>query len=193
MSAETVDEKKTKPEKISVRLALILLGMWTLMEKAVCKFLLLYALKYLKKIICNIEIFTCNLFLKQPEKAFYMILCFRVFKITLSVKFKVEFEYFQEHKMASVRDDMDMNPVMMDNPVFATGSSVNLFCPLCHEMFNNPRLLPCLHTFCKRCLENLVVPRSSTLSCPACRTDVQLTVRFSDFLLPFIHFKTTQY
>lgn len=82
-----------------------------------------------------------------------------------------------EHKMASVRDDMDMNPVMMDNPVFATGSSVNLFCPLCHEMFNNPRLLPCLHTFCKRCLENLVVPRSSTLSCPACRTDVQLTER----------------
>lgn len=82
MSAETVDEKKTKPEKISVRLALILLGMRTLMEKTVCKFLLLYALKYLKKIICNIEIFTCNLFLKQPEKAFYMILCFRVFKIT---------------------------------------------------------------------------------------------------------------
>ena len=123
MSTETVDEKKTKPEKISVRLALILLGMRTLMEKTVCKFLLLYALKYLKKIICNIEIFTCNLFLKQPEKAFYMILCFRVFKITLSVKFKVEFEYFQEHKMASVRDDMDMNPVMMDNPVFATGSN----------------------------------------------------------------------
>ncbi|XP_067023334.1 tripartite motif-containing protein 2-like isoform X3 [Acropora muricata] len=83
-----------------------------------------------------------------------------------------------EHKMASVRDDShDMNPLMMDNPVFATGSSVNLFCPLCHEMFNNPRLLPCLHTFCKRCLENLVVPRSSSLSCPACRTDVVLTER----------------
>ncbi|KAJ7389850.1 hypothetical protein OS493_028819 [Desmophyllum pertusum] len=60
---------------------------------------------------------------------------------------------------------------------FSTGSSVNLFCPLCHEMFVNPRLLPCLHTFCKRCLENLVVPRSSALSCPACRTDVPLTER----------------
>ena len=82
--------------------------------------------------------------------------------------------------MASVRDDMDMNPMIMDNPVFSTGSSVNLFCPLCHEMFANPRLLPCLHTFCKRCLENLVVPRSSSLSCPACRTDVQLTVRFTE-------------
>ena len=81
--------------------------------------------------------------------------------------------------MASVRDDThDMHPMMMDNPVFATGSSVNLFCPLCHEMFINPRLLPCLHTFCKRCLENLVVPRSSTLTCPACRTDVILKVRF---------------
>lgn len=82
-----------------------------------------------------------------------------------------------EHKMASVRDESDMNPLMMDNPVFSTGSSVNLFCPLCHEMFSNPRLLPCLHTFCKRCLENLVVPRSSLLSCPACRTDVSLTGR----------------
>lgn len=81
--------------------------------------------------------------------------------------------------MATVRDDMDMNP-MMDNPVFSTGSSVNLFCPLCHEMFVNPRLLPCLHTFCKRCLENLVVPRSCALSCPACRTDVPLTVSAND-------------
>lgn len=77
--------------------------------------------------------------------------------------------------MASVRDDMDTNPMMTNNPLL--DSSVNLFCPLCHEMFNNPRLLPCLHTFCKRCLENLVVPRSSSLSCPACRTDVPLTVR----------------
>lgn len=91
--------------------------------------------------------------------------------------------------MASVRDDMDMNPMMMmDNPVFSTGSSVNLFCPLCHEMFVNPRLLPCLHTFCKRCLENLVVPRSSALSCPACRTDVPLTVCTSDQLcFNFMH------
>lgn len=87
--------------------------------------------------------------------------------------------------MASVRDDMDMNP-MMDNPVFSTGSSVNLFCPLCHEMFVNPRLLPCLHTFCKRCLENLVVPRSSALSCPACRTDVALTVRSCDYSFLFL-------
>lgn len=89
--------------------------------------------------------------------------------------------------MASVRDDMDMNP-MMDNPVFSTGSSVNLFCPLCHEMFVNPRLLPCLHTFCKRCLENLVVPRSSALSCPACRTDVPLTVSSSDQFYFFFYF-----
>lgn len=93
------------------------------------------------------------------------------------------FVCFQEHKMASVRDESDMNPLMMDNPVFSTGSSVNLFCPLCHEMFSNPRLLPCLHTFCKRCLENLVVPRSSLLSCPACRTDVSLTVRLRRIVL----------
>ncbi|XP_032222742.2 tripartite motif-containing protein 2 isoform X4 [Nematostella vectensis] len=82
----------------------------------------------------------------------------------------------KEHKMASVqRDDLDLGPTP-DSPMMP-GSNVNLFCPLCHEMFANPRLLPCLHTFCKRCLENLVPPRSHTLSCPSCRLDVALGER----------------
>ncbi|XP_068743648.1 E3 ubiquitin-protein ligase TRIM71-like isoform X2 [Montipora capricornis] len=98
--------------------------------------------------------------------------------MSVQVQSVAKSQNISEQKMASVRDDThDMHPMMMDNPVFATGSSVNLFCPLCHEMFINPRLLPCLHTFCKRCLENLVVPRSSTLTCPACRTDVILKER----------------
>lgn len=76
--------------------------------------------------------------------------------------------------MASARDDHLHSP-SEDNP-YISESSVNVFCPLCHEMFTHPRLLPCLHTFCKRCLESLIVPRSNFLTCPACRSEIPITV-----------------
>ncbi|XP_031557997.1 E3 ubiquitin-protein ligase TRIM71-like isoform X4 [Actinia tenebrosa] len=81
-----------------------------------------------------------------------------------------------EHKMSSQdRDHLDLGPTP-DSPMMP-GSNVNLFCPLCHEMYANPRLLPCLHTFCKRCLDNMVPPRSHSLTCPSCRTDIPLGER----------------
>ena len=51
-----------------------------------------------------------------------------------------------------------------------------LICVLCGDLFTNPRLLPCLHSFCKRCLEHTVNPRSTTLSCHVCRKEVQMKV-----------------
>lgn len=79
--------------------------------------------------------------------------------------------------MSQDRDHLDLGPTP-DSPMMP-GSNVNLFCPLCHEMYVNPRLLPCLHTFCKRCLENMVPPRSLSLSCPSCRSDIPLGVGYS--------------
>ena len=42
-----------------------------------------------------------------------------------------------------------------------------LDCPVCLRAFNQPRLLPCGHTLCVRCITPLV--RGSKLSCPECR------------------------
>ncbi|XP_066292881.1 tripartite motif-containing protein 2-like [Branchiostoma lanceolatum] len=48
-----------------------------------------------------------------------------------------------------------------------------LVCQICFEGFKQPKVLPCLHTFCQPCLERLLT-RVRKLSCPTCRQDVPL-------------------
>eukprot|EP00058_Branchiostoma_floridae_P014230 XP_002599718.1 hypothetical protein BRAFLDRAFT_249762 [Branchiostoma floridae] len=48
-----------------------------------------------------------------------------------------------------------------------------LTCPVCVLHFRDPRILPCLHTFCKGCLEEWVT-KQQPLECPTCRTQVSL-------------------
>ena len=45
-----------------------------------------------------------------------------------------------------------------------------LTCPVCRQIFNNPRFLPCNHFYCEQCLEKLQV--QSKISCPECRQEV---------------------
>lgn len=49
----------------------------------------------------------------------------------------------------------------------------DLTCHLCHQHYKNPKLLPCLHTFCQECLEKShQAANQAHLSCPSCRTKV---------------------
>lgn len=44
-------------------------------------------------------------------------------------------------------------------------------CSICLELYKDPRILPCLHTFCLECLKRLVVDEEdkSTITCAQCR------------------------
>ncbi|XP_066272095.1 tripartite motif-containing protein 2-like [Branchiostoma lanceolatum] len=48
-----------------------------------------------------------------------------------------------------------------------------LTCPVCMLHFRDPRILPCLHTFCRECLQERAT-KQQPLECPTCRTQVSL-------------------
>ena len=47
-----------------------------------------------------------------------------------------------------------------------------LSCQSCSEPFSDPRLLPCLHVFCKDCLEPLYKQDEGTITCPTCNKTI---------------------
>ncbi|XP_068123360.1 E3 ubiquitin-protein ligase TRIM13 isoform X2 [Hyperolius riggenbachi] len=54
-----------------------------------------------------------------------------------------------------------------------------LKCPICHCVFEDPRVLPCSHNFCKKCLEGVLegnsrpmLWRPSLFKCPTCRKEI---------------------
>ena len=48
-------------------------------------------------------------------------------------------------------------------------ATVNLTCPICYQLFNNPKYLPCHHSYCEQCLEKMQV--KSKIICPECRKE----------------------
>ena len=54
-----------------------------------------------------------------------------------------------------------------------------LTCPVCLELYADPLMLPCSHSLCKKCLEDIVQSRVRTgqegLDCPSCRKNLKVT------------------
>lgn len=59
----------------------------------------------------------------------------------------------------------------------------DLTCSVCYSLFSDPRVLPCSHTFCRTCLDNLLQastnysiwrPLRLPIKCPNCRSVVEL-------------------
>ncbi|XP_070540305.1 E3 ubiquitin-protein ligase TRIM56-like isoform X2 [Ptychodera flava] len=44
-----------------------------------------------------------------------------------------------------------------------------LLCPICMDRFTSPKILPCFHTFCQKCLTDWVQKKEGRLVCPNCK------------------------
>ena len=54
-----------------------------------------------------------------------------------------------------------------------------LYCPVCLDEFEDPRWLPCLHTVCYQCLQQLKSSSSSVfIQCPECRSNISTREKF---------------
>ncbi|KAL3859262.1 hypothetical protein ACJMK2_009489 [Sinanodonta woodiana] len=55
----------------------------------------------------------------------------------------------------------------------ASSMEEELTCPVCLELYADPLLLPCSHSICKKCIQDIVDNRTKTgkegLDCPSCR------------------------
>ena len=62
-------------------------------------------------------------------------------------------------------------------------------CPICLAVFSEPKALPCLHTFCRDCIDDLIHQQAQfgTVNCPACRDVVTIWENNLD-TLPTISF-----
>ncbi|KAL3837491.1 hypothetical protein ACJMK2_022844 [Sinanodonta woodiana] len=72
----------------------------------------------------------------------------------------------------------DIQEVTVDSDEFV--GDVN--CPLCLQEFTNPRMLPCMHTFCQHCLSDYILSldrenreneKRTHFPCPVCRQEIQ--------------------
>ncbi|XP_041485641.1 E3 ubiquitin-protein ligase TRIM33-like [Lytechinus variegatus] len=66
----------------------------------------------------------------------------------------------------------------------ASSSSQNLICPLCLDIFDEPTILTCGHTFCRKCLKEYDLTHQDIdhMVCPLCREITKLSANRVDDL-----------
>ena len=64
----------------------------------------------------------------------------------------------------------------MDIKTFLDNIYEHVCCPVCMNRFTNPKLLPCLHTFCLHCLQRIQATSGirDAILCPECRRNVAI-------------------
>ena len=57
----------------------------------------------------------------------------------------------------------------------------NLKCHKCNKLYQNPKILPCLHYFCQDCIENSMIS-NKRLTCFTCREETPCTTKISELM-----------
>lgn len=73
----------------------------------------------------------------------------------------------------------------MDAPELFKQLQKEAECPVCLETVDNPKTLPCLHSFCLNCLKKIPVEEEERIDCPVCRTSVVIPETLIDLPTSF--------
>ena len=98
--------------------------------------------------------------------------------------------FIENHANGTGSDDDGLRDIMrgMENDL--------LKCPVCQEDFNQPKILPCLHSFCFDCLENSLkqsnIGAGQAFLCPICRHQCFVPMKGVNALRDNIFFVTLQ-
>ena len=69
------------------------------------------------------------------------------------------------YKMAEGSDPLSTSLQKLDD---------ELTCPVCTDHFKEPKVLPCLHYYCKTCIADLIKrAKGRPFNCPECRREAQ--------------------
>ncbi|XP_071811219.1 uncharacterized protein [Apostichopus japonicus] len=63
-------------------------------------------------------------------------------------------------------------------------------CSICLDLLKEPKLLPCLHRFCKQCLESILQGQVGTIECPLCKDVCKIPNNRIDGFKTDFHMKT---
>ena len=66
-----------------------------------------------------------------------------------------------------------LKTIMSDVPGAVKNLKDEITCPVCQEFFQDPKILPNFHYYCKRCVLQLAA-REQPFPCPECRGDTLL-------------------
>jgi hypothetical protein len=104
------------------------------------------------------------------------MLCVRNY---LSVCFKSTYCIQSKLTYLSLINCVDQRSIITMATVIAAHAMLNpqLECSVCYHMFTDPRMLPCGHTFCLKCLQDIVkaaASKSDKIPCPTCRAEFQV-------------------
>ena len=75
--------------------------------------------------------------------------------------------------MATTKDPASIAP---KTSTLAEGVDKELTCAICLSRYETPKVLPCLHTYCKSCLGKLLAKsrEPDRVTCPQCKEEHQL-------------------
>ena len=75
----------------------------------------------------------------------------------------------------AVRETLSRNPPLKQPSEELQQIEEEITCAICRDLFNDPKTIPCLHTFCKSCLEKSIETNKKMkvdVCCPSCRAPV---------------------